>query len=92
MAAVSVSVRDARSAPADRLWIQSVYRDYLDDRRFPTEESGGVLVIQAPDERQLMGLIARIDRLLFGDGDDTRTPQPLLRSARLPRSRYRDRK
>jgi predicted acetyltransferase len=31
MAAVTVSVRDARSAPADRLWIQSVYRDYLDD-------------------------------------------------------------
>ena len=31
MAAVSVSVRDARSAPADRLWIQSVYREYLDD-------------------------------------------------------------
>ena len=31
MAAVSVSVRDARSVPADRLWIQSVYRDYLDD-------------------------------------------------------------
>jgi predicted acetyltransferase len=31
MAAVSVSVRDARSAPADRLWIQTVYRDYLDD-------------------------------------------------------------
>ena len=31
MGAVSISVRDARSAPADRLWIQSVYRDYLDD-------------------------------------------------------------
>jgi len=31
MAGVSVSVRDARSTPADRLWIQSVYRDYLDD-------------------------------------------------------------
>jgi predicted acetyltransferase len=31
MAVVSISVRDARSAPADRLWIQSVYRDYLDD-------------------------------------------------------------
>ncbi|HEV8019204.1 MAG TPA: GNAT family N-acetyltransferase [Steroidobacteraceae bacterium] len=28
---MSVSVRDARSTPADRLWIQSVYRDYLDD-------------------------------------------------------------
>jgi predicted acetyltransferase len=31
MAAVSISVRDARSTPADRLWIQSVYREYLDD-------------------------------------------------------------
>jgi predicted acetyltransferase len=31
MIAVTVSVRDARAAPADRLWIQSVYRDYLDD-------------------------------------------------------------
>jgi uncharacterized protein DUF5615 len=52
-------------------------RDYLDDRRFPPEESGGVLVIQAPDERQLFGLIKRIDRLLFVDGDDTTAPQPL---------------
>jgi ribosomal-protein-alanine N-acetyltransferase len=31
MTAATVSVRDARAAPADRLWIQSVYRDYLDD-------------------------------------------------------------
>ena len=31
MSAVAVSVRDARGAPADRLWIQGVYRDYLDD-------------------------------------------------------------
>jgi predicted acetyltransferase len=28
---VTVSVRDARSHEADRLWIESVYRDYLDD-------------------------------------------------------------
>lgn len=35
MAGVSVSVRDARSTPADRLWIQSVYRDYLDDLEPP---------------------------------------------------------
>ena len=46
-------------------------RDYLDDRRFPPEESGGVLVIQAPDERQLIGLMKRVDRLLFSDGDDS---------------------
>lgn len=31
MVVATVSVRDARAAPADRLWIQSVYRDYLDD-------------------------------------------------------------
>jgi hypothetical protein len=53
-------------------------RDYLDDRRFPPEESGGVLVIQAPDERQLIGLIARVDRLLFGESEETRAPQPLV--------------
>ena len=28
---MSVSVRDARTSEADRLWIESVYRDYLDD-------------------------------------------------------------
>jgi hypothetical protein len=40
-------------------------RDYLDDRRFPPESCGGVLVIQAPDERQLSALLDRIDRSLF---------------------------
>jgi hypothetical protein len=44
-------------------------RDYLDDRRFPPDESGGVLVVQAPDERQLSALLDRIDRVLF-QGDD----------------------
>jgi Domain of unknown function (DUF5615) len=47
-------------------------RDYLDDRRFPMAASGGVLVIQAPDERQLSSLLDRIDRQLFhpDDGDE----------------------
>ena len=31
MGSVLVSLRDARGSPADRLWIQSVYREYLDD-------------------------------------------------------------
>lgn len=31
MSGATVSVRDARAAPGDRLWIQSVYREYLDD-------------------------------------------------------------
>jgi [ribosomal protein S5]-alanine N-acetyltransferase len=28
---VTVSVRDARASASDRLWIENVYRDYLDD-------------------------------------------------------------
>src|SRR5579871_1151451 len=31
MSAVTVSVRDARSSQSDRLWIGSIYREYLDD-------------------------------------------------------------
>ncbi|MBV9698271.1 MAG: GNAT family N-acetyltransferase [Gammaproteobacteria bacterium] len=31
MSVATVSVRDARAAPGDRLWIQGVYREYLDD-------------------------------------------------------------
>ena len=47
-------------------------RDYLDDRRFPPDACGGVLVIQAPDERQLSSLLDRIDRTLFQpvDGEE----------------------
>jgi len=37
-------------------------RDYLDDRRFPPGEGGGVLVVSAPDERELSALLARVDR------------------------------
>ena len=53
-------------------------RDYLDDRRFPLDASGGVLVVQAPDERQLSALFDRIDRSLFHpDEADTPIAQPL---------------
>jgi hypothetical protein len=53
-------------------------RDYLDDRRFPAGESGGVLVINAPDERQLSALLDRIDRALFRDAaSDDLVAQPL---------------
>ena len=54
-------------------------RDYLDDRRFPPDTCGGVLVIQAPDERQLSGLLDRIDRSLFHSGDaDEAVALPLI--------------
>jgi uncharacterized protein DUF5615 len=40
-------------------------RDYLDDRRFPAAESGGVLVLTAPEERGYIGLLRRLDAELF---------------------------
>jgi hypothetical protein len=52
-------------------------RDYLDDRRFPPELTGGVLVINAPDERQLLALIARVDALLFHPPDERPPALPL---------------
>src|SRR5918994_599890 len=36
-------------------------RDYLDDRRFPPDESGGVLVLMAPEGRGYLALLKRID-------------------------------
>ena len=36
-------------------------RDYLDDRKFPPDESGGVLVLMAPEERGYLALLKRID-------------------------------
>src|SRR5215207_988258 len=40
-------------------------RDYLDDRRFPPDESGGVIVLMAPDERGYVNLLKRLDREIF---------------------------
>lgn len=52
-------------------------RDYLDDRRFPPEGGAGVLVMQAPDERQLLALIGRVARLLFTTADASHAALPL---------------
>lgn len=40
-------------------------RDFLDERRFPTPSSGGVIVCSAPGERELLLLLTRLDRELF---------------------------
>jgi hypothetical protein len=37
-------------------------RDYLDDRKFPPGESGGVLVLAAPGEPGYIALLTRLDR------------------------------
>jgi hypothetical protein len=52
-------------------------RDYLDDRRFPPGQGGGVLVFGSPDERQLAALFRRIDRVLFRPPDEPSAALPL---------------
>jgi hypothetical protein len=41
-------------------------RDYLDDRRYPPDETSGVIVIWAPNESLLTRTLAAIDLRLFG--------------------------
>lgn len=53
-------------------------RDYLDDRRFPPVESGGVLVLAAPGERGFIALLKRLDRdVLRSSGSDAASGLPL---------------
>jgi uncharacterized protein DUF5615 len=40
-------------------------RDYLDDRKFPLAECGGVLVLTAPEEKGYRALLTRLDAELF---------------------------
>jgi hypothetical protein len=49
-------------------------RDYLDDRKFPPAQSGGVLVLTAPDHRGYAGLLARLDREVFRMSTDPDAP------------------
>jgi len=54
-------------------------RDYLDDRRFPPERSGGVLVLAAPGERGFIQLLRRLHSDVF-QGDTSASdvvPLPL---------------
>src|SRR5205809_684995 len=61
---------DLRRAPDDdhfrlarqlRRTLVTLDRDYLDEGRFPPAESGGVLVLTAPNERGLVALLKRFD-------------------------------
>src|SRR3982750_2705014 len=40
-------------------------RDYLDDRKFPLAESGGVIILTAPEERGYIMLLKRLDVEVF---------------------------
>ncbi|MGH9241804.1 MAG: DUF5615 family PIN-like protein [Vicinamibacterales bacterium] len=58
-------------------------RDYLDDRRFPPDESGGVIVLMAPEERGYLNLLKRLDTEIFRPERSERLER-LERSERLP--------
>jgi hypothetical protein len=47
-------------------------RDYLDDRKFPADESGGVVVLMAPEENGYVKLLRRLDAEIFRTGADGR--------------------
>jgi hypothetical protein len=50
--------------------------DYLDPRKFPPRDSGGVLVLSAPNENGLAALLKRLDRDVFRVTDSSE-PAPL---------------
>src|SRR5262245_53311620 len=72
-------VKHYRLAHQLRRTLVTMDRDYLDDRRFPPEESAGVLVINAPDERQMSSLLTRgaSSMLQRGAADLPRLPPTL---------------
>ena len=52
-------------------------RDYLDDRKFPPTDSGGVLVLAAPDEGRYVGLLKRLNTEIFSPSAAAVLPLPL---------------
>ena len=73
----AADIRHFQLARQLRRTLITLDRDYLDDRRFPLEECGGVLVVSAPDERALAALLGRVHRDLFDDQDGAPSPMPL---------------
>ena len=55
-------IKHYRLAEQLRRTLVTMDRDYLDDRRFPPDEGGGVLVLSAPNEQQLSLLLDRLDQ------------------------------
>jgi len=66
-----------RLAEQLRRTLVTLDRDYLDDRRFPPAEGAGVLVIDAPNERELTSLVTRVDRTLFQSPSEQLVSLPL---------------
>jgi predicted acetyltransferase len=71
---MTVSVRDARDTAGDRLWIQSVYRDYLDDLGPGTGGTGTFPALGEIGHREP-------DQLFPWFGDPNSFPLIILRSS-----------
>jgi hypothetical protein len=67
-----------RLAEQLRRTLVTLDRDYLDDRRFPPSEGCGVLVIDAPNEREFSSLLMRLDRALFQTTGEGPAALPLV--------------
>jgi Domain of unknown function (DUF5615) len=61
----AADIEHFRMAAQLRRTLLTLDRDYLDDVRFPPAETGGVLVLSAPQEAQFERLLTEIDRVLF---------------------------
>ncbi|MGH9257904.1 MAG: DUF5615 family PIN-like protein [Vicinamibacterales bacterium] len=64
--------RDGEHYRLAREWgrtLLTLDRDYLDDRKFPPADSGGVVVLTAPTDRGYEGLLRRLDEMLRKDTD-----------------------
>jgi hypothetical protein len=63
--------RDGEHFRLARQWRRTLItfdRDYLDDEKFPPAESGGVLVLTAPEEQGYVQLLKRLDAELIREG------------------------
>ena len=58
-------VEHYRLARQLRRTLISFDRDYLDDRKFPPAQSGGVVILTAPEERGYIALLKRLDTEVF---------------------------
>jgi len=50
-----------RCAREMRRTLVTLDRDFADDRRFPLDQCGGVIVLAAPDERRFEAVLRRVD-------------------------------
>lgn len=68
-------VEHYRLARQLRRTLISFDRDYLDDRKFQPAQSGGVVILTAPEERGYIALLKRLDTAVF---------QPSLSASTVP--------